>query len=76
MCIKTLCFGGEIFKNLTSRENNTENAPEVLHTADIFYIAFNIYANIVLQSNVRPYNGRPSVNVSPIKMCVDFFSLL
>lgn len=40
VCIKTLCFGGKIFKNLVSRENNTQNAPEVLLSADILYIVF------------------------------------
>ena len=38
VCIKTLCFSGKIFKYLISRENNTQNAPEVLLSADILYI--------------------------------------
>ena len=57
VCIKSLCFGGKIFKNLISRENNTQKAPEVLLSADILYIVFNICADIVLQSKIRSYKG-------------------
>ena len=76
MCIKTLCFGGKIFKNLISRENITQNAPEVLLPADILYIVTNVCVDIVLQSKVRSYKGRPLATVSSIKMCVDFLLLL
>ena len=76
VCIKTLCFGGKIFKNLISRENNTQNAPEVLLSADILYIVFNIYADIVLHTKIRFYKGRPLATLSSIKMCVDFLLLL
>ena len=77
MCIKTLCFGGKTFKNLISRENNIQNALEVLLSADIWYIVCNIYSytDIVLQFEVRSYKGRHMATISSIKMCVDFFYL-
>jgi hypothetical protein len=62
--LKLSIFGGEIFINLASRENNTAKAPAVLLSSHISYLVFNIYANIFLPPKVRSCKGRPMASFS------------